>query len=159
MQPDGRAGHVVSGVQVNVLVKGRAERIGVTRIERDRDVVDVVAGLEVAGDIRRTSLVQWFEWRERSVVAEDDDSRRHRRVDHVARHETTERAMKELQPDGDLSQFLRFGVADDEQMVCADAAPRIARLSGDARESKEDGDNEGYGSFKFHKGISEEETV
>src|ERR1700754_435178 len=97
-------------------------------IERHRDVVDVVAGLKVAGDVRGWSLVEGLERRERSIVTKENDGRLNGGVEHVARHESAKRTMKELQPDRDLSQLFRFGVADDEEIVRAYAAPVVSRL-------------------------------
>src|SRR5690242_14244455 len=114
---------------MDILVKGDAVRIPFARVERHRDVVDVVAGLEVTGDVGWSSLVERFEWGERGVVAKDDDGCRHRGVEDVARNESGEGAVEELEPGGDLAQLFRVGVADDEEIVGADAAPLVARLS------------------------------
>lgn len=45
--------------------------------------------------------------------------------------------MKVLQPDRDLAQLFRIGVADNVEMVGANTAPPVACLSSDRRENKE----------------------
>ena len=57
-----------------------------------------------------------------------------------------ERAMKVLEPDRHAPQIFRIGVADNEEMIGADAAPPVTRLCSDGGESKDKGDNESDGS-------------
>src|SRR5215204_1997404 len=146
VKPKWCVGYVVFDVQVNVLVKRSA--IGISaRIEGECDVIDVVAGQEETGDVCGSSLVHRFERRERRIVAEDDNGGLYGRVDHAARDETSEGAMKELEPDCHSPQVFRIRVADHEQMIGADATPAVACLSGDGRESEENKENESNGSF------------
>jgi len=46
--------------------------------------------------------------------------------------------MKELEPGGDLPYVLRVGVADNEEMIGANASPRISRLRYSARTNDDD---------------------
>src|SRR5215510_2215432 len=95
-------------------------------------------------------MVERFERRERRIVAEDDDGSGNRSLEYVARDEPGKRTVKELEPDGDLPQFLRIGVADHEQMVGAHASPRVARLGGGRCRHAEQ-DNEKNSECNFHK--------
>lgn|SRR5215213_1221714 len=124
VKPEWRAGHVVFDVQVNVLVKRSGVRIP-ARIERERDVVDVVAGQEEAGDTCRSSVVDRFERRKRCIIAKDDDCCWYGRVDYIVRDEASEGGVEVLEPDCDSSQVFRIGVADHEEMVGADATPPV----------------------------------
>src|SRR5689334_6059371 len=63
IEPERRVRNVVFDVQVNIFVKRSRGRI-TARIERECDVVDVVAGQEEARDVRRPSLIDWFEYAE-----------------------------------------------------------------------------------------------
>jgi len=55
--------------------------------------------------------------------------------------------MEILEPDRDSAQVFRIRVADNEEMIGADATPTVACLRGDSRERKEKGDNEADRSF------------
>src|SRR6185369_6937512 len=145
VKPERRAGHVVFDVQVNVLMKRRGVSVS-ARVEREGDVVDVIAGQKEPGDTCRSSVVDGFERYKRRIVAKDDQCSRYGRVDDVARDEASECGMEELEPDRDSPQVFRIGVADNEEMIGADAAPPVTCLCSDGRESKDKGDNEGDGS-------------
>ncbi len=146
VKPEWCVGHVVFDVQVNIFVKRSTVRIS-ARIERERDVVDVIAGQEKTGDTGRASVVDRFERGKRCVVTKDDHGCWYGRVDHIARDKTSECGMEVLEPDRDSAQVFRIGVADNEEMIGADATPPVACLRGDSRERKEQGDNQGDGSF------------
>ncbi len=69
--------------QVRVLVVDGAVRVlgAAAAVGRERDVVHVVAGLEVARDLRDLAVHHGLEGLVGAVALEDDDRRRHRRVE------------------------------------------------------------------------------
>ena len=123
IEPEGRARQIIFEMKVHILMKSRVVRQALTGIERNDDVINIFSRLEVASDICGSTLVERFEWRKGGFVTKDKYGCGHGGVENRSGYEPAKRRMKKLEPHCHLLQSLRIGIADNNQIVCANATP------------------------------------
>src|SRR6266849_9973740 len=105
----------------------------------ERDVVDVLARLKITRHVRVR-----LEWFVRAVALENDHRRRNGRSKVGLRKDEGEDLAKLFQPIRYLSNVFFTGVADQKEILCADAHPVVLRqcrrLSGKNKQQEEEAD-------------------
>ena len=138
--------------QVYVLVVDSCEGVLRAALCSQRDVVHVLARLEVAGQV-----LDRLEGRVRAIALEDDDRRGHGRLEVRAREELGEDVAELFEPRGDLPNLLLRCIADEEEVLRAHARPSVLRLRGvrgvEQKGECEEGKGKAFHKLFFYDGI------